>query len=178
VLNSYQVLRGAGRDRTNLRFTKAFADLQGWGQNYTAGRGASRFTWAGGLITNQQQKGVFAPSINLHLGHVVKPAKRGDTRLYVGQLVRNTSSAELLLKPGQWFSLAIAENAEVSSKGWVALTTHCVSSACTLRTQVYSAKCTCQLGVPAQHAGYVVTTQTTPVPCEEVTPTPWQEVIP
>jgi hypothetical protein len=66
------------------------------------------------MITNQQQQGVFAPKVNLHLGSVAKPAKRGDTRLYVRDLVRNASSAEGLLQPGQWYTLAMAENAEVS----------------------------------------------------------------
>lgn len=113
-LNSYQVLRGAGRDHTVLRFTKSLVDLRGWGTNYTAGRGKSPHTWAGAMITNQQQKGVFGPTVNLHLGSVAQPAKRGDTRLYLGSLVRNTSSAELLFTPGQWYTLALAENAEVS----------------------------------------------------------------
>jgi len=116
-LNSYQVLRGAGRDQTNLRFTRSLADLRGWGQNYTAGKGRSKFTWAGAMITNQQQKGVFPQSTNLHLGHVVKPAKRGDTRLYLGNLVRNSSSAELIIKPGQWVTIGMAENAEVREGG-------------------------------------------------------------
>lgn len=114
-LNSYQVLRGAGRDYTVLRFTKSLVDLRGWGTNYTAGRGKSPHTWAGAMITNQQQKGVFGPTVNLHLGSVAQPAKRGDTRLYLGSLVRNTSSAELLFTPGQWYTLALAENAEVST---------------------------------------------------------------
>jgi hypothetical protein len=114
-LNSYQVLRGAGRDYTNLRFTRSLVDLRGWGANYTAGRGKSPHTWAGAMITNQQQQqGVFAPKVNLHLGRVAKPAKRGDTRLYVWDLVRNASSAEILFQPGQWYTLAMAENAEVS----------------------------------------------------------------
>lgn len=119
ILNSYQVLRGAGRDETNLRFTKSLADLRGWGQNYTAGHGHSKFTWAGAFITNQQERGVFDSKVNLHLGYLTKPARRGDTRLYVGQLVRNTSSAELLFKPGQWFTLALQENEQVGRGVWV-----------------------------------------------------------
>jgi hypothetical protein len=114
-LNSYQVIRGAGRDNTNLRFVKSLADLHGWPQNYTAGHGKSKYTWAGAMITNQQQKGVFAPSVNLHLGHVAKPAKRGDTKLWVGSLVRNTSSADRLFQVGQWITIALAENAQVGA---------------------------------------------------------------
>lgn len=111
-------MRGAGRDHTNLRFVKSLADLHGWPQNYTAGHGKSKYTWAGAMITNQQQKGVFAPSVNLHLGHVAKPAKRGDTKLWVGSLVRNTSSADRLFQVGQWITIALAENAQVGATQW------------------------------------------------------------
>jgi hypothetical protein len=68
------------------------------------------------MISNKQDKGVFAPNVNLHLGQVAKPAKRGDTRIYVNQLVRNASSAELLFQPGQWYTLALAENAQVRTR--------------------------------------------------------------
>ena len=110
------MLRGAGRDHTNLRFTKSMVDLHGWGTNHTAGQGRSKYTWAGAMISNKQDKGVFAPNVNLHLGQVAKPAKRGDTRIYVNQLVRNASSAELLFQPGQWYTLALAENAQVRTR--------------------------------------------------------------
>ncbi|KAF6249079.1 hypothetical protein COO60DRAFT_1583210 [Scenedesmus sp. NREL 46B-D3] len=107
-LTSNQVLRGAGRDATNLYFNTSLQQLHGWGPHWTAGMEKSPFTWAGGLISTQREKRLFDAQ-SLYLANLTRPAARGDTRLYLGFYRDDKKRADQLIVPGQWMSLTMLE---------------------------------------------------------------------
>ncbi|KAF6249078.1 pectin lyase fold/virulence factor [Scenedesmus sp. NREL 46B-D3] len=108
-LTSNQVLRGAGRDATNLFFNTSLQQLHGWGPKYIPGMGKSPYTWAGALISTQRDSNLYS-GWRMRLAEVAEPAARGDTRLFVKNLSSGATMADELFVPGQWMALRLQEN--------------------------------------------------------------------
>jgi hypothetical protein len=115
-LSSNQVLRGAGRDATNLFFNTSLQQLHGWGPQYAPGMEKSPYTWAGALISTQKERFLYS-GWRMRLAAVAKPAARGDQRLYVKDLSNAAAVADAVFVPGQWVALRMRENRQVSRVG-------------------------------------------------------------
>lgn len=125
------MLRGAGRDRTKLYFTKSMVDMFGWGNKYQPGKSNSPYTWLGGLIQTQRVNKLWAS--DMFLGKVSRPAERGDRRLFTD--FRGTENAgkraDQVFKAGDWMALRMYENMNVSATaGQVGLLPAVVGRAC------------------------------------------------
>ncbi|WIA31910.1 hypothetical protein OEZ86_002770 [Tetradesmus obliquus] len=110
TLDSNQVLRGAGRDRTKLFFTKSMVDLFGWGNKYKPGKSNSPYTWLGGLIQTQRTHKLW--DSDMYLGKVAKPAARGDKKLFTdfSGTPNAGKRADQVFKAGEWMALRMYEN--------------------------------------------------------------------
>ena len=126
VLDSNQVLRGAGRDASKLYFTKSMNDLFGWGSSgYQAGKANSPYTWLGALISTQRTHKLTGD--DMYLGKVTRPAFRGQRRLFVdfsGTRYAGKPANEVFI-PGQWMALRMYENQNVRCSPLACTLIHC-----------------------------------------------------
>ncbi len=94
------VLRGAGRDKTVLHFTKELEEVRSNMGHNTGGRPTSNYSWSGGFLWVKGQ------IRSAPVSAIVSEAKRGDQQITV-----ETTDG---LKVGQWVQVAMTDDEKKS----------------------------------------------------------------